>query len=51
MQKFTWMISDARSDSIIISIDLAYPELFGKDSSDPEYITVKASFSDFEPGW
>jgi len=32
-------------------VELAHPELFGRDGSISERITVQASFSDFEPGW
>ena len=51
MRSFSWEILDAKSNYISVSVKLAHPELFGQNGAESEYITVQASFSDFEPGW
>lgn len=51
MRDYTYEVLDASQSSIKIKVDLAHPELFGLEKSDPEYIIVTADFGDFEPGW
>ena len=51
MRDYTYEVLDASQSSIKIKVDLAHPELFGLEKSDPEYIVVTADFGDFEPGW
>ena len=51
MHEFSFQIVEAFADEITLEVKFTYPELFGQDSDNPEYISVYASFSDFEPGW
>ena len=46
----TWVITEADLQYIDISINFNHPELYGKNGLQ-QYLSVSASFSDFEPGW
>ena len=34
-----------------IKLEFKHPNSVSKDSKNPQYVTIKAKFSDFEPGW
>ena len=47
---YSWSITKADSQSLTIALSFTNPENFDKDQP-TMYASVKASFSDFEPGW
>ena len=49
-ETYSWSITKADSQSITIGFKFTSPELYDKDQP-AMFVKVKASFSDFEPGW
>ena len=47
MQKYSWKIEKITQNSINLSFKFDYPLVY----DGQQYITVRAKFSDFEPGW
>ena len=51
LEKFTWKIVSVDPNSLQLKIVFEHPEVVSKDRENPQYVQVKAEFSDFEPGW
>lgn len=47
IQQFSWSLESASEKEIKIQLSFKYPQAYNGE----QYVTVKAIFSDFEPGW
>ena len=50
VQDFSWKVTALNTTSLEIEVTLNNPAVYGLDDY-PQYFTVAAYFSDFEPGW